>query len=347
VTDGLLVRILRYMDGHNANPLTFGPARQAELPEVFQLLFGRLDETFRALQTAAALEEIEKNGGEGQIVLAARRGQALAAAIWVQILPGRVASLWPPGLAAGETAATASTIIDLAMAKAAVAGVRLVQVLLETDAKAEAAWLRQCGFGHITDLLYLVSLQKVFPITRPSSKLIFEPLGKVGESDTSEIQMARLAAVIGRTYVNTQDCPAIQGLRSVDDVLATYRAVGMFNPARWFFVRNDNADIGCLLLADHSQERNCELVYMGIVPEARGHGWGVDIVRQAQWLSGQSRDGGQSGGPKHGQNGGQTAQRLVLAVDAANFPAFAMYTAAGFETWDRRSVFLREIAEDI
>ena len=26
-------------------------------------------------------------------------------------------------------------------------------------------------------------------------------------------------------------------------------------------------------------------MYMGIVPEARGHGWGVDLVRQAQWIA--------------------------------------------------------------
>jgi ribosomal protein S18 acetylase RimI-like enzyme len=309
------------------------------LPEVLQLLFNRLDETFRPLQIAAAREEIENSGGQGQIVYVARCGPALAAAIWVQILSGRVASLWAPGLAAGQSAATAATIIDLAISKAAAAGIRLIQALLETDAGPPAAWLRQCGFRHITDLLYLVSLREVFPTAPLSGELTFEPLGQAGQSGVSEIQMARLAGIIQRTYVNTQDCPAIQGLRPVDDVLATYRAVGTFNPARWFFVRQGSTDIGCLLLADHSQESNCELVYMGIVPAARGHGWGVQIVRHAQWLAGQSKN--------DGQNAGQPAERLVLAVDAANSPAIAMYASAGFKSWDRRSVFLREIAEDI
>jgi hypothetical protein len=31
----------------------------------------------------------------------------------------------------------------------------------------------------------------------------------------------------------------------------------------------------------------------------------------------------------------------VLAVDASNEPALAMYAAAGFASWDRRSVFVR------
>jgi hypothetical protein len=33
--------------------------------------------------------------------------------------------------------------------------------------------------------------------------------------------------------------------------------------------------------------------------------------------------------------------RIVLAVDAANEPARAIYSAAGFKAWDQRSVFLR------
>ena len=85
------------------------------------------------------------------------------------------------------------------------------------------------------------------------------------------------------------------------------------------------AILGCLLLTEHPAEKNWELIYFGVVPEARGSGQGLEIVRQAQWLTGQS-----------------SAERLVLAVDAANSPAIAVYAAAGFEAWDRRSVFLRK-----
>ena len=38
-------------------------------------------------------------------------------------------------------------------------------------------------------------------------------------------------------------------------------------------------------------------------------------------------------------------KRLVLAVDAANEPALRMYAAAGFQAWDRRSVFVRVLDE--
>ena len=41
------------------------------------------------------------------------------------------------------------------------------------------------------------------------------------------------------------------------------------------------------LLADHPEHDQAELMYMGIVPEVRGHGWGGQITRYAQWMIGQ------------------------------------------------------------
>jgi ribosomal protein S18 acetylase RimI-like enzyme len=114
----------------------------------------------------------------------------------------------------------------------------------------------------------------------------------------------------------------------MDDVLEGYRAVGRFRPERWQNARSDNHDVGCLLLADHGPESSWELMYMGLAPEARGRGFGLEITRHAQWLA--SRD---------------NVERLLLAVDASNYPALAMYAQAGFEIWDRRSVFARAFVD--
>jgi ribosomal protein S18 acetylase RimI-like enzyme len=192
----------------------------------------------------------------------------------------------------------------------------LVQCLLLTDAGPEAALLRRAGFQHLADLLYLSSAQEQFPDSQPTRELQFVPI--------SNFEPSRLAMILERTYEQTCDCPALNGMRSRDDVLDGYRAVGRFRPDLWLIAQSCNEDVGCLLLADHAPEPIWELVYMGIVPEARGRGLGLEMARYAQWLARR-----------------ENVARLVLAVDAANEPAVAMYAAAGIASWDRRSVFMR------
>ena len=130
--------------------------------------------------------------------------------------------------------------------------------------------------------------------------------------------MARLSAIVQQTYESTQDCQFVQGLRSIDDVLAGYKAVGIYDASRWFLVSRSESegnvrDVGCLLLTEHPAEKNWELIYFGVVPLC-GARLGIEIVRQAQWLTCRSR-----------------AERFAPAVDAANSPAIAVYAAAGFE----------------
>ncbi len=108
--------------------------------------------------------------------------------------------------------------------------------------------------------------------------------------------------------------------------MAGYRALGTFDPAHWLLVSEGPDDVGCVLLADHPSSDQAELVYLGVVPEARGRGIGLAMTRHAQWLA-------------HCAGRGQ----LVVAVDAANTPALDVYAESGFVGWDRQSVFLREL----
>ncbi len=93
-----------------------------------------------------------------------------------------------------------------------------------------------------------------------------------------------------------------------------------------FFASRRGRTSGCLLLTDHPEHKQWELVYVGLSAEFRGRGWGVEAVRRAQSLAGTRP-------ACHGC--------LLLAVDAANEPAIAMYGEAGFTAWDRRSVLVR------
>jgi mycothiol synthase len=78
-----------------------------------------------------------------------------------------------------------------------------------------------------------------------------------------------------------------------------------------------------LLLSEVKNDRTWELVYLGVVPEARGRGWGRALARQAL---GAARAGG--------------ARELTVCVDARNEPAGRLYDEMGFVEYDRREVFL-------
>jgi ribosomal protein S18 acetylase RimI-like enzyme len=255
------------------------------------------------------------------------RAGELVGLVRVHILPGRSAVLAAPRTLARAAADDALPFLEAVLHALKTQDVQIVQALVKDVYSADAQLLIAAGLKHAADLEYLVSLANVFPESEPTGKLTFRAY--------SEREHAHFAALVERTYVDSQDCPAAAGLRAIDDVLAGYRGSTVFdsaqwsaqgNPAQWIIASSDGADVGCLIIADEPDHNQSELMYIGVVPEARCRGLGLSLVRYAQWMT---RTAGRS--------------RLVLAVDAANDPAIAMYTTAGFITWDRQSVLLRAL----
>jgi ribosomal protein S18 acetylase RimI-like enzyme len=240
----------------------------------------------------------------------------LTGSLLVQVQPGRSAMLWPPRVAVGEPREIAQGLMDTAIRALSQSDLRLVQALLPTDVGEDVDILTAAGFRHFSDLLYLVCPDSGFPSSPLASPVEFLAVGPEHEQ--------RLARLIESTYVDTRDCPAVNDLRSIDDVLLGYRATGKYDSQGWLFVRHRGEDIGCLILADHPRHSTRELIYMGLAPTARRRGFGTAVIRHALCLTAEAK-----------------RQRLVLAVDAANEPALRMYAAAGFQAWDRKSVFIR------
>jgi len=301
--------------------LSIQPARTGQQADALHLLFGHLPEQERsAVVTNLLADALEQQRPLTGLIEARREGE-LAGAAWTQVQAGATAVFWPPVLAANEPASTGEAMLAAAMEFVSTQHVALVQALLESDTSPEADRLRGAGFRHLARMLYLVSTQDRFPAEAPTSALSFEPF--------EEQHRDRLADVIRRTYTETRDCPALDGLRSIGDVIEGYQATGSFDPQRWLFAVYERRDIGCLLLTDHPGAGHWELIYMGLAPEARGRGFGMQIVRQAQWMT------RQAGRP-----------RLVLAVDAANRPAIRMYRSAGFTLWQQRDAFVRSLERE-
>lgn len=247
------------------------------------------------------------------LVVAIESGKVCAAA-WGQRQPGSTAILWPPR-STGELDVNLSRQLVSAVAAALDdAGIRMMQVLVQDDSSPLATMLKSTGFSRLTELQYLT--WEAVATAPEQTMLEFEPY--------RESQCSRLAALVEQTYEATHDCPALGGRRPLDEVLEGYRASGTHRPENWFFVRNQSRDEGVLLLTEHEAANHWELLYMGLVPAARGRQWGRAVVRHAQSLAYASG-----------------AERIVLAVDAENIPAIKMYNDTGFMTWDRRTVYVR------
>ncbi|MBN2581232.1 MAG: GNAT family N-acetyltransferase [Pirellulales bacterium] len=291
------------------------PVPSAERQEALELVFSHLAAEQRREQIEAMQPPPSGRRHEEIFIGAYRDGRLVGAGI-AQVQPGRILQVWLPRLVADQSPETALGILEALLEPYHGSDIVLAQVMLESTSPQEEELLRQGSFDHLADLLYMVCPESVYPEIVPISPLQFDSYDSADS--------ARFARLVESTYCDTQDCPRLNDVRRIEDVLAGYRATGVFDPRRWYRIRQRDEEIGCLLLADHPAYGNMELVYMGVVPSARGRGRGLHIARFAQWQARQA-----------------DRTRLVLAVDEANQPALQVYAAAGFQPWDRRRVYFR------
>jgi len=286
----------------------------AQRPDALRLLHEGLEgDQQQAL--VYALNETAKHPEDafsGLLVADASQEKCGQGVAWVQLTPGNTAVLWRPAISSPAAKALLASAADFLDEQ----GIALAQVLANPESPSESDLLLAGGFQKLACLTYLTLDKEFFPNSQPASELQFQSHA----SDDSD----RLGKLLLQTYEGTQDCPELNGVRQPADVLEGYAAQGSFSAERWFFVRHDDQDVGALLLTEHGENENWELVYMGVTPSGRGKGLGWQIVQFALW---QAACGG--------------AQRLVLAVDEANEHALAVYRRAEFVVWDRKMVFVR------
>jgi mycothiol synthase len=237
-----------------------------------------------------------------------------AAALWVQGAAGNTAIVWPPP----SDDPWIDALFDAAVEFVDEHRIDVAQMIVSVpDGFAPVAMERR-GFALLAELAYLFVDVSRLPAQKTQIPQSLQFVPHAGRD------LSLLARVVEQSYQGTQDCPRLDNVRSIDDVLAGYREQGVHHPEHWYLVAEEGHNLGLLLLAEHPSVDNWELVYMGVVPAARGRGLGEIIARFAIETA------------RRGD-----AQRLVLAVDAANAPAMAMYRRAGFLEWERRTVYAR------
>lgn len=194
----------------------------------------------------------------------------------------------------------------------------IAQSLLASGDEDVSLEMHEHGFPRLTQLLFMNR-----PLSKPVPTIAHHPDSELIQCEQS-VNFERFARTIERTYAGTLDCPELNGCRSGEQSLQGHQLSGTFDPSRWLLLRFRGTDAGLLLLTEHTEEQVWEVIYFGLVPEARGFGLGRQLLQEGLHRAQRSN-----------------AQELVLAVDERNVPAIRLYEALDFERFEQRIVHAR------
>jgi ribosomal protein S18 acetylase RimI-like enzyme len=255
------------------------------------------------------------------ILVAAVDGRVVGA-IHHQLGVGQVAWMWPPALDEDACTSLAARQVRCGLVMAGVErlakqGARLIQILLQPD-DCRGDVLVECGFHPVTQI---VQMERGVAGTTDLASALSAEFVPFSESLTND-----LCAVVEQTYKQSLDCPELDGVRPVSDVLDGYRAAGEFRNGLWCLVRSEGEFVGCVLLCSFPESSIASLQYMGVIPRSRRRGIARQMTRHA------IRTARAAG-----------AQIINLAVDVRNVPAWRLYRELGFCETERRSVFIMRV----
>jgi ribosomal protein S18 acetylase RimI-like enzyme len=227
--------------------------------------------------------------------------------------------LAPGGRPRAGRAAAAGALVDAVCGHFPARGVTLAQVLLDpADAGARQLYLGR-GFRQMAELQYLQADVRrghpAPPLPPGFDWVTYSPAGH-----------ATFAATIVESYRDSLDCPGLNGVRDIEDVIAGHKSSGEFDPAWWFLLREAGRPVAVLLLSRTAHAGTSELVYLGLVPAARGRGLGDVVMRQALHAVASQGPG-----------------TLALAVDAGNAPAIRLYHRHGLRRVGSKLAMMRQL----
>jgi ribosomal protein S18 acetylase RimI-like enzyme len=293
------------------------PARPDEIRAAFRLLFQHLSSDECAARVCAALELLQQGKLDRQGIFVLHEEEGLAGVQLCLPLAGAMGLVWPPQARAGsQQRHHEDRLLQAGCAWLRRQGIKLAQALLSPDEVPQGEPLLRQGFLQVTHLWYLRhDLTLPLPYLDAPARLQFRSY--------AEIDPFLFQQVLQRTYEHTLDCPEINGLRTMDEVVRGHQAQGRHDPRCWWLASCASRPVGVLITTDLPDANSWDLSYLGVVPEARRRGFGREMVLQALC---EARAAGTG--------------RIGLCVDGRNRPAWDLYRALGFEPYDRREVLL-------
>src|SRR5262249_29639034 len=153
-------------------------------------------------------------------------------------------------------------------------GAKMAQALLTPQEALLASPLERNGFRHITTLWYLRHLLDIPTLSAPAAVRLNYQTYESGDRDAFHHTLLR-------TYEDTRDCPEVNGVRDLAEIVEGHRAQGIHAPQRWWLALDAGRPVGVLLLAEIPECSGFDLSYLGVVPEARRNGVGRVLTRKA------------------------------------------------------------------
>jgi GNAT superfamily N-acetyltransferase len=200
--------------------------------------------------------------------------------------------------------------------------VTLAQALLEPTETAAHRIFLNAGFTEVGRLAYL---RRPTPKRGEYSTTTSWPEG-ITVTNWKRGEDGDLALALERSYIDTLDCPGLCGLRDTQDVIASHRGTGVFDPSYWWIIRKDHTPQGAMLFNPCPDQSSIELVYVGLAPAVRGIGLGRTLMHTA--LAALS---------------GRRERSITCAVDTRNTPAMRLYNALQFESFAERIALVRPV----
>ncbi len=195
----------------------------------------------------------------------------------------------------------------------------LLQSLIRDLNTGRARALQWAEYEYLSDLRYLTLV-----LPAPAGDVPCDP--EFAVVDYTSVDEALFLRTLERTYLGSQDCPALSGLRTTEDIVLSHRHTGIHDPKLWLLAIINDEPVGILLLTHVPLRSAMEIVYVGVVPQARGRSYGRLLVRLAIGAASRARK-----------------DHLMLAVDRRNHYALKIYASLGFTEMDRRHAWIRSL----
>ncbi|CAN5160603.1 hypothetical protein BH10PLA2_BH10PLA2_20320 [soil metagenome] len=290
------------------------PAREAEWPGAFHFIFQSAPENERPSRITHGIDMVRRGELRPDGILIALRDDKIAGALICLKVPGASALVWPPQAEPADQAAIEDALVQHATSWLRGEGVRVAQCLLAEDQRRLGEPLLRNGFHLTTTLQYMRhDLARLSSPQTPGLRFqTYLDCDKGLFRDTLE-----------RSYEGTLDCPELNGIRSMEEVLTGHLAQGRHDPRRWWLAFQGQQPVGVLLATEIPEWKAWDLSYLGVLAPYRCHGVGRQLTAQALWEARQDR---------------QT--KLTLSVDRRNHPAQRLYEKLGFISYDFRDVYL-------